>query len=208
MIRGTVVEGEEHRGVALFYRHNLVQHIHHIEKSVDQVWFQLTFIPQTWWGACYIPPRDSPFFRNDSFSRIQEYCAKGKVIILGDLNARLPNLTVFNSLDVHYSENPDKGTNQNGKDLESICTDYKLVPLNHRSTPNHTFEGGMTFRQGQRWVSQLGLLLDSTGGRLPISHFTPRIPTIKPRPIKHRTHYSQRRSGADLQACECFGLLW
>ena len=163
MIRSSVVEGEEHRGgVALFYRHDLAQHLHHIERSVDQVWFQLTFMPDTWWGACYIPPRDSPFFRNDSFSRIQEYCAKGKVIIMGDLNSRLPNLTVFNSLDVYYSENPDKGTNQNGNDLQSICTDYNLVPLNHRNAPNHTFEGGMTFRQGQLWVSQLDWMFCSS----------------------------------------------
>ena len=162
MVRSLVIEGEEHRGgVAVLYKHSIARFVHHLEMYVDQVWFQISLIPNTWFGACYIAPRDSPFFSHASFSRIQEYCAKGPLILMGDLNARMPNLNIFESDTVHYSENPDRGSNANGTDIISLCENFALVPINHRRTPSRTYEGGFTFRQGQTWISQLDWVLCS-----------------------------------------------
>lgn len=78
---------------------------------------------------------------------------------MDDLNARLPDLDLFDMPGVEYSdkdmENHDKDTNQNGHDLMSIYKNFNLVPINHRNTPNCLSEGGLTFRHGQVCVSQL-----------------------------------------------------
>ena len=162
-IRSTIVAGEEHRGgVAVFYKHYIAPYLHHVETSVDQVWFQLTFMPDTWIGACYIAPRDSPYSRPDSFSRIQEYCTKGRVVLIGDLNARIPDLSAFNCHEAIYTTNPDQGQNENGREILSICKDFQLVPINHRKSEDKLFDGGLTYRQGQTWTSQLDWAFSST----------------------------------------------
>ena len=133
VLRSRIIDGEEHRGgVAVCIKPFLVKFIHNVRLEYDQVWFQLTLTADVWWGACYVPPRDSPFYKNESFAKIQEFCTQGKVIILGDLNARMPNLDMFNSTGVTYQPNPDRGSNANGCKVASLCADFGLVPLNHR----------------------------------------------------------------------------
>jgi len=73
----------------------------------------------------------------------------------------MQDLSQFNASGVSYSENPDKITNANGADVISLCKDFHLVPVNHRETESVKCQGKLTYRQGNRWVSQLDWALVS-----------------------------------------------
>ncbi len=62
-------------------------------------------MPYYRFGACYITPPDSPYFSHQSFSDIQEQISAtdDKVIILGDMNSRIPNLNTFNNMQTGIS---------------------------------------------------------------------------------------------------------
>ena len=58
----------------------------------DQVWFKLKCVPGVLFGACYVPPSDSDYFRYSQLSSIQEKvksteCFNG-CLIIGDMNTR------------------------------------------------------------------------------------------------------------------------
>ena len=162
-IRSAVIGGEEHRGgLALCFKHWLSKYVSQITRCRDQVWIKCALLKNAWIGGCYVPPRDSPFFKTESFARIQEFCINNKAIIVGDLNARIPNLNTFNSDGVWYSENPDRGSNANGNEVMSICRDFKLTPVNHMNSSHASCKGNFTYRQGERWVSQLDWALIPT----------------------------------------------
>lgn len=111
-IRSKVVTGEEHRGgVAIFFKLNIWPDVYNIRVEQDQIWFQICAIPDTKFGAIYIAPRDSPFFNPQSFALIQEHCQKEKVVMIGDFNSRMGNLTTLNRHQdgITYTENPDTG---------------------------------------------------------------------------------------------------
>ena len=46
-----------------------------------------------------------------------------KVVLVGDLNARIGDLSVFDDekQTVKYSKNPDQGINRNGRDIAALC---------------------------------------------------------------------------------------
>ena len=56
----------------------------------DQMWINLSLMPNVWIGGCYIPPSDSPYFTEYHFSSIQERFIDSSYtcILLGDLNSR------------------------------------------------------------------------------------------------------------------------
>ena len=58
----------------------------------DQVWFQLRTVPKVVFGACYVPPSDSPYFTHGEFASMQERIMDNDrdyaYLILGDMNAR------------------------------------------------------------------------------------------------------------------------
>ena len=76
---------------------------------------------------------------------------------MGDFNARIPDLRLFTStaLKLGYTENPDTKSNSNGVDLVNICLSNYLKPLNHAVHNSKVFDGGLTYKQKDRWVSQL-----------------------------------------------------
>ena len=98
--RSRVVPGEEMRGgVAVFIKTYLWNYVHCVSSLHDQVWFKLHSTPGFYFGAVYVAPRDSPFFSMESFSSLQEQCHPHgqKCIIMGDFNARIPDLRLFKS---------------------------------------------------------------------------------------------------------------
>jgi len=137
--------------------------VYSVKKEKDQVWFSLSCVPNHIFGACYIPPSDSPYFQLNVFATIHEKCInEEKVFIMGDLNARIPNLERFNSQNGYYTRNPDTRSNQHGQIIFDLCKELNVQPINHFNNNNLHCDGGMTFRQRKIWISQLDWTLCST----------------------------------------------
>ena len=159
-IRSELIPGEMNRGgVAVLFKDYLWPSVYDVTKEKDQVWFRLRNAEGFIFGAVYIVPRDSPFFSNESFAIIHEHSCgtEDKVIILGDLNARMGNLDIFNDgqIDVSYQDNADPVSNANGRDVATLCQANSLKPVNHMKYRSKQFDGNLTFRKKDRWISQL-----------------------------------------------------
>ena len=114
VIRSSVLQGEEVRGrAAVMFSHKLWNYVYDMKCFQDQVWFKLSFAKNIQFGAIYVAPRDSPFYKPSSFSNIQEMSTDSKVVLIGDFNARIPNLSVLNDTNnaFSYSVNCDCGVN-------------------------------------------------------------------------------------------------
>ena len=110
-LRSRVVPGEEkRRGVAVLFKNSVWDSVCSVQTMKDQVWFSLTFAPDHRFGAVYIAPRDSLYFTQQIFTMIGTQCCDSdkRFIILGDLNARMPELNKFSKLAkiASYSDNP------------------------------------------------------------------------------------------------------
>lgn len=164
-IRSKKIIGEEKRGgVGVFIKHTLWHDVQNIITDKDQVWFEMKGVPNTKFGFVYIAPRDSPYFNLHSFARIQEQARSvDNVYVLGDFNARMGDLDTFNDENrlFSYTSNPDRTTNANGRDLIELCQTNSLVPINHLTTSTISCDGNLTFRQGNRWISQVDWCLCS-----------------------------------------------
>jgi hypothetical protein len=77
--------------------------------------------------------------------------------MLGDFNARLKDLSIFDDTEhsISYAKNLDSGVNQNGKDFVDLCLTCELKPINHLTYRNKQFDGKLTFKQSNTWISQL-----------------------------------------------------
>ena len=83
---------------------------------------------------------------------------------MGDFNARMGqfmNTNVSLKYSLHYSDNPDLVVNNHGKTLRELAEDNNLVFVNHLISNRLEAEGGYTYRQGVRWISQLDWALCS-----------------------------------------------
>ena len=162
VLRSSHALGEEHRGgVAVCVKDYLNTYIYGVESLIDQIWFRLSVFPDTIWGACYIPPCDSPFFTPVSISHIQERCFDSKAVIIGDLNSRIPELKSFSDPDLYYNINPDRHENSRGREIKQLCKDCQLYPVNNSVTKSCISEGNFTFRMKDKWVSQIDWMLCS-----------------------------------------------
>ena len=160
-----------HRGgTTVLVKNYLSQEVISMDMSIpDQVWFQLRSIPKVVFGACYIPPSDSPFFSHMEFASMQERLTSettdNRYIIFGDMNARLGrSVRDINDCDnFSYPELPDDVTtpNDNAYLLSTICRDHDLVVINNLKTGNKHFVGNKTYRQGANWVSELDVFVGS-----------------------------------------------
>lgn len=157
--RSSCVPHESHRGgVGALVKSVLWPFVMELDLRKDQVWFKLEFTPGLIFGGIYIPPSDSPYFSNQSFADIQEKCYEGNdILLLGDLNARLGNLSGFEDTrgGLSYTNNVDRTTNQNGQKLVQLCTDLNLTPVNHASLMGIDFNGKLTYKKGNDWISQI-----------------------------------------------------
>ena len=135
-IRSRIIPGEEKRGgVAVLFKECIWNSVHDIVIVKDQVWFYVTLFPEFQFGAVYIAPRDSLFFSMESFAFMsaQAMSTERHVMIVGDINARMPSLDIFSSQEkgIKHTQNPDTRGNQNGKDLVALCHLCDMTPLNH-----------------------------------------------------------------------------
>ena len=71
------------------------------------------------------------------------------------------NRSTMQKKEISYEINPDQNTNENGKDLLTFCKENNLVPVNHMKYKDIQCEGGLTYRKGVNWISQLDWALCS-----------------------------------------------
>ena len=157
-IRSSSIPGEELRGgVAVLFKHHVWDKVYKVKRYKDQVWFSLSCARYFRFGAVYIAPSDSPYFSMDSFACIQEECVvySNKCLVIGDLNARLPDLSLFDNDQLSFSPNPDPGSNPNGKTLTPLMLNHSMVPVNHLITSDLSCASSLTYRKGSTWISQL-----------------------------------------------------
>ena len=98
----------------------------------------------------------------------------GKIVLLGDFNSTIPDLSVFDcpENDISYSRNIDLGCNRNGRDLVNVCLNLRLRPVNHLRHGLVNYDGLLTYKQGERWISQLDWVLISNEVLEDISEFS------------------------------------
>ena len=163
-------------GLAVLIRSHLYQDLCHIDTSYnDQIWFSFTSIPDARFCGVYITPSTSPYFTEADIANIQAKTIDPKMnyVIVGDFNARLgKNVEKLCDTDPSISYNPvDKGVNDNGDKLISVCKDHHLVPVNNLVTELTAFTGALTFRKRNRWISELDLCVVSKNLIPCISYF-------------------------------------
>ena len=103
-------------------------------------------------AGLYIPPNNSTYFSEDYFMHLQlileNYHKHCKLIIIGDLNARMANTVCCKGFDYEY--NLDNILNQNGRNVRSIVDQYEDVFLvNGLQYKNRTFDGNLTYHRGK-----------------------------------------------------------
>lgn len=145
-------------GLVVLVKWRLVESIYNVDRQEDQVWFKLRSLPDLCIGACYIPPNDSPYFKNESFALIQTKVMTNRyVLLLGDLNVRISDLTTFDSAVVTYGINPDRCTNKHGYVMDNMCKNLTLTPINHAqiNATKIKCDGNFTYRKSTNWISQI-----------------------------------------------------
>ena len=162
-------EGQNpHRGgCALLLRNCMNDLLCHIDCSKsDMIHFQLKPYPRVIFVSCYIPPKDSPYFSMDSVAELNSLISEGmqdyNFAILGDMNCRFASRRdgfLDNVKDVYpnlyYSPAPVsiKVPNENAKLLTGILR--PLVLANGLSGYGFDFPHKLTFRQKNKWISEL-----------------------------------------------------
>ena len=160
-IRSKIIDAEELRGgVAVLIKNYLFDsYVYDVNELKDQLWFRLRPLPDLLLCVIYIPPHDSPFFTNTSFAFIQEQVYNNPnigLLIMGDLNAHLGSLEYFHGIHGYrYSFNPDRNINNHGRAIREISDNLNLIPLNHLRWGPMEAGGGLTYRQGKEWKSQI-----------------------------------------------------
>ena len=96
------------------------------------------------------------------------------VLIIGDFNSRMGNLSDFNRPTAHisYTNNPDTTINNNGRDLMSLCLSHNILPINHLTCNDIICDGNLTFKRRDQWISQLDWALCSANLVKHIDSFT------------------------------------
>ena len=168
-VRSSVVKGEELRGgSAVLIKHHLWLQMFNVQLYKDQVWFSLNCVYALRFGAVYIAPIDSPYYDPISFSRIREECVSNpRVIIAGDINARLSDLQLkFGSPEhgIYYSKNVDPcpRAKTNAGEITNVCQEFNLKPVNHLQFNEKHFPGNLTFKKKSQWISQLDWMICDT----------------------------------------------
>ena len=66
----------------------------------------------------------------------------------------------------------DDAVNLNGRSLVQTCLANQLTVVNNLKTVDHVWNGNLTYRKKQLWISEVDLCLDSLPLVEAISHFT------------------------------------
>ncbi|ELU17227.1 hypothetical protein CAPTEDRAFT_210518 [Capitella teleta] len=113
---------------------------------------------------------DPPYFALDDLASLQcrIHCAGKKRLLIGDMNARrgvqVSTLLSSASQEWRYDELPDPvpQPKSHGKIVLEMCKHLNAVIINNLSTGSKFFRGSLTFRERQRWISELDLCIISS----------------------------------------------
>ena len=165
-----------HGGVAVLIKRYLFSKVCFVDvEDEGSVWFELSCVPGVLFCGMYNEPSDSSYFRPETFTSIPAHLDSGKnVVIVGDLNSRLGFRVHAISEEFRtVSHNViDPTTNANGRALVQTCIANRLTPVNNLKTPDHTWNGNLTYRKKQNWISEVDLCLVSLPLIGAISHFS------------------------------------
>ena len=160
-------------GTCVLIKNQLISQVSGLDLSIpDQVWLQLKYLPGILFGFVYVPPHDSPYFSETSFSAIQEklktVSSVNECIIVGDINARLgkklrelPDDLDINELSYPTIPDPIQTANTNANIIYSMCCEEKLAIVNNAKIKNKHFNSKLTYKQGKIWTSELDLCIMS-----------------------------------------------
>ena len=160
-------------GTCVLIKNQLISQVSGVDLSIpDQVWLQLKYLPGILFGFVYVPPHDSPYFSETSFSAIQEklktVSSVNECIIVGDINARLgkklrelPDDLDINDLSYPTIPDPIQTANTNANIIYSMCCEEKLAIVNNAKIKNKHFNSKLTYKQGRIWTSELDLCIMS-----------------------------------------------
>ena len=113
-------------------------------------------------GGVYIPPVDSPYFQPSCFGNLGAVMnEKSKIVVLGDFNSRVgrPVLHDENFRPFTYDNILDTNRNENGRQLLNLCRSSSMVIGNHLVYNGREFGGGLTFRRGPTWISEIDMCI-------------------------------------------------
>ena len=163
-----------HRGgTCVLIKNQLFPQVTDVDLSKpDQVWLRIRCVPGILFGFVYIPPSDSSYFSETSFSDIQEKLKTEKpadgCVIVGDVNARLgkklrdlPEFLNKDGLSYPSIPNPIQTPNGNANIIFSICCEENLAVVNNAKIGSKVFKSNLTYKKGNNWVSELDLCLVS-----------------------------------------------
>ena len=151
-----VTQGRDSGGMLIWYRSNIAHAINVAKTGQFYTWLEINKTvtateKNIFLCATYIPPAESPYFNEDSFSILEEdindFQSQGSVLLCGDLNARtgeeldtlnsqgdkhLPGGDVLHT-PIHTQRlNYDKTTNKSGTHLLHLCRTLGLFLVNGR----------------------------------------------------------------------------
>ena len=150
-------------GVALIIRNYLVDHLLNVDISTEeQIWFTFDFLPNVSFGGVYIAPASSSYYCESDLAAVQSKCITRKTpinIFGGDLNGKfcmkdLQSIVKDRPSCSYVNVNTPK-SDKTGTGLTSLCIDCDMVPLNHLKSNEAQFTGGLTYREGKRWISEV-----------------------------------------------------
>ena len=152
-------------GCALLVKNDLHPQIESVELPTHEcIFLRLKCLPHTTLMACYIAPSDSTFHSFAPLAEMRERIEKypqEKYILIGDLNARFgeARTSFLRGKDLprgtHYKPSPDPVSTPNSNAKYILNAASSLLLLNNLSTKTKDYKSALTFRQGDRWISEI-----------------------------------------------------
>lgn len=144
-----------------YLKNNIIEH-GFISKNI--VWFILDMCPDILFCSAYFLPDNSEFYNIENFISLNNLLTSKneKALILGDLNAYFSSILdefVISHSHLYYSEPIRRQSqNKNAKELKSIFMSHDIIPINYLHYNNKYFEGNLTFKRGNNWLSEIDWL--------------------------------------------------
>ena len=156
--------GMNRGGVVMLVKNRLKDFICNVNMEVDgQIWIVLSFLITVKLGGVYIPPHDSPYYERSQWGAVAAQLAgpADHVIVMGDLNARVgtPVLSDARGHPYRYEGVVDAVVNGHGREALNICKNSQMVVMNHLSRDVNPLGGGLSFRRGGRWLSEIDICM-------------------------------------------------
>ena len=156
--------GMNRGGIVMLVRNKLKGFINNVNMETDgQIWIILSFLVSVKLGGVYIPPVDSPYYERSQWGAVAAQVAgpADHVLVMGDLNARVgtPVLPDAQGEPYRYEGVVDTVVNAHGRETVSLCRSNQMVVMNHLSRGEVAMGGGLSFRRGRRWISEIDLCL-------------------------------------------------